>query len=402
MISVDELKKKATARYTDFLRSYYSDSLSSFFPLVIPCNKGSPHDDLGKRSQELKALYEASKNNGKKSYAYESELVSTRMGVQTVITKIFFEDQEDFLTFINKKKEFGLLQKVGEILLGNLHSSFSEKDIKDWLVRHQEKVCSPAVEGGIDSFWNTICLCVNWLYENPQSNLYLRSVPLEVHSKFIENNQSLIHSLLTSEKITKERTFIKQHGLADKPSFIRFRLLDRLELAEGFKPTEMILTAEDFKKLPLARFLKDITRIIVIENEMVYLSFPKVKNTICVWGHGFTAGQFKSFAWLDKYELFYFGDLDEHGYDILSIFRAAFPKTRSFCMDMKTFKEFDRFRVKGESLKGPAPSNLTDEELLVFGELKKNGERNRLEQERISQQWIMKQGQIAFNEALLG
>lgn len=57
-------------------------------------------------------------------------------------------------------------------------------------------------------------------------------------------------------------------------------------------------------------------------------------------------------------------------------------------MDMSTFKEFDKFRLKGEVLKGNIPANLTEEEMNVFSELRKDEKRNRLEQERISNNWI--------------
>jgi hypothetical protein len=123
---------------------------------------------------------------------------------------------------------------------------------------------------------------------------------------------------------------------------------------------------------------------------MVYLTFPRIKNSICIWGHGFTASQFNRFSWLNEYNLYYFGDLDEHGYAILSIFRSSFPRTESFCMDIQTFMEFDKFRIKGEILKGNEPTNLTEKEMNVFNELKKDEKRNRLEQERIAQTWIIK------------
>ena len=67
MITVDEIKKKALAKYSDFLLSFYNDTLSEFFPFIIPCNKGNPNDDFEKRSEELKLIHQNSKNNGKKS-----------------------------------------------------------------------------------------------------------------------------------------------------------------------------------------------------------------------------------------------------------------------------------------------------------------------------------------------
>lgn len=388
MISVNELKKKSLAKYADFLSWYFFNNDKNMFPLVIPCNKGNPYDDLEQRELELKEIHQYSKNNGKHSYRYETDTVSTKNGIQTVITKILFENKEDYLSFINKKKDFELLEKVSKIILNNLHTSFSETNIKTWIVKNHEKVISANIEENTDSYWKNICLCANWFYQNPDSKLYLRTIPLQVHSKFIENNQAFIHSLCSVEKITKENSFIKQHGLKEKPDFVRFRFLEKFEIIEGFVPNEMQLSSEDFKHLYSAKILKTIENIFIIENEMVYITFPSIQNSLCIWGHGFSSGGFNKYEWLKKYRLFYFGDLDEHGYQILSFFRYSFPNVKSFCMDMNTLNEFNNFRVKGESLKGGIPDNLTVEELKVFTELSNDKEHNRLEQERISHQWI--------------
>lgn len=390
MITVAELKKRASLRYTDFLKQYYENQCKDYFPLVIPCNKGNPNDDFEKRIQELQAIHHDSKKNGKKSYTYDTEVTSCKSGKQTIIKQIYFENQLDFLSFIGKKNDFEVLGQVAQILFSCLHTSFNVDEIKEWLIKNHDKASNKNVEGGVTTFWKNICLCVNWLWENPNSNLYQRTIPLEVHSKFIEMNQALIHSLITKEKLTREKSFVRQHGLSDKPEFIRFRFLDSCTLCSGFSPTEMYITVDDFSKLSSAEFMKKITSIYVIENEMVYLTFPRVENAMCIWGHGFTAGFFNRFNWLQAYQLYYFGDLDEHGYLILSIFRESFPQTQSICMDMETLKAFDTFRVQGEKIKGDIPTNLTEEELTVFLELKKDSARNRLEQERVTQSWIEK------------
>ena len=391
MITVEELKKKALQRYPDFIDNYCNQTLDTFFPLVIPCNKGNPNDDFEKRSRELKEIHEHSKNNGKKSYIYETSEVSSRTaGKQTVITKIYFDDISDYLVFINKKAAFEVLEQAVSIINDNLRTNLSKDEITSWIIKNNEKLSDKTVEDGIDTYWKNICLCANWLFKNPRSNLYIRTIPLEVHSKFIENNQTIIHTLISSEKITKENSFIKQHGLSEKPNHICFRFLDTTEISKNFAPKELIITSEDFTNLEKTDFMKNIKSIFIVENEMIYLSFPEIKNAICIWGHGFTAGHFKQFSWLNNFQLYYFGDLDEHGYEILSIFRTAFPGTKSICMNIDTLNKFDRFRVAGEVLTGGyIPEKLNEDELLVFNVLRKDKKRNRLEQERISQGWII-------------
>lgn len=74
---------------------------------------------------------------------------------------------------------------------------------------------------------------------------------------------------------------------------------------------------------------------------------------------------------------------------ILSDFRKYFLDTKSFCMDKNTLDSFDSFRREGKTLPGETvPENLTEEEKAVFAELRADQKRNRLEQERISLEYL--------------
>jgi hypothetical protein len=44
--------------------------------------------------------------------------------------------------------------------------------------------------------WQYILLCVEYFLQNTRSNLYLRELPIEVSSKFIENNKKILESIL--------------------------------------------------------------------------------------------------------------------------------------------------------------------------------------------------------------
>jgi hypothetical protein len=59
-------------------------------------------------------------------------------------------------------------------------------------------------------------------------------------------------------------------------------------------------------------------------------------------------------------------------------------------MDRETLTAFDEFRVKGKTLAGNSvPERLTEEERAVFLELRPAPDRNRLEQERVSVEFIV-------------
>lgn len=148
----------------------------------------------------------------------------------------------------------------------------------------------------------------------------------------------------------------------------------------------------DFSKLDES-FLHKIKNIFIVENEMVYLTFPRYKDSICIWGQGYKVNILNGIDWFKSKGLYYFGDLDEHGFDILSTYRRYYPQIQSFCMDNKILEEYRQFLVNGKKLENERiPENLTEAEKECFMILRGvKSEKNRLEQERISVAYITKQ-----------
>lgn len=391
MITVSEIRQKAAKKYADFLRykinCYFNcktDDDEIFFPLFIKADRGKANTDLTQYGKDVKPLIEKSKNSAGRGFSLEFEEVNTRNnGRQQQIKHIFFETEEDYLFFVEKQAETENLTGA----LKTLHERIFllPQDLHNWALKHTNELVSCYSDE--TDFWENISLCANWLNENRTSNLYIREISLPVHTKFIETYKSLIHSFFPSGSASN---FEELHGLRQKPYLVRFRTLDENPLVFGNIPiTELSLSLQDFIQLETAEFLKNIQTVLIIENEMVYLTFPQMKNTLCVWGHGFTVTLLKQCGWICKKEILYFGDLDEHGFQILSDFRNFFSQTKSFCMDMQTLQEFDCFRCKGKVLSGNAvPQHLTKDEQIVFEELRHNAEKNRLEQERVSVEFI--------------
>lgn len=413
MITPAEIQKKAERKFSDFLKWKASQILLSdendFFPLEIKSDKGKTSGNLSEREKEISALIEKSKNKTGRGWELLFEEVKTKSnGTQSAIKSIRFSSEEDFLSAVKKRAETKNFENALEVLKSGLRfenqASRSEK-LFDWATHHFSDLTSSHEK----DFWHNICLCVNFLVQNPETQKYIRELPLQVHTKFIENNKSLIHSLTeichpekqnchsefiseSVETTQSKLSFEKLHGLKEKPVLVRFRALsDDAPLFFGsLSVSEILLPLEDFALLPKSGALSSIKKIFVVENEMVYLTFPKVKNALCVWGHGFTAVELKNAAWLSDFELYYFGDLDEHGFLILSDFRKYFPRAVSFCMNFETLNQFGEFRVEGKTLAGNSiPENLTEDETQVFLELRKDKIKNRLEQERISNEWIL-------------
>lgn len=389
MITVEEIKRKALNKYHQFLiqriehQIYPEKEQIPFFPLVIRSDKGSAADDFSSRTKELAALHANSKTVLKKGYSLDVKEINTRLNArQTVIDKIYFETEDDYLACISKKSE---TQRVKDAL-----SSFIQKpvlqpdDLYAWAVASIDDL----KQEHESDFWENIILCAAWLQTHPHSSLYIREIPLPLHTKFIENNERIIHRILSSERLI---SFEEQHGLRTKPVLIHFRSLSKKSpLRIGSQNISgIVLPLEDFYNLPQTGLLSDIQQIIIIENEIVYLTFPELAHTLCIWGAGYEVAMLASCTFLNNYELYYFGDLDEHGFDILSLYRSLFPKTKSFCMDEATLAYFGGYRVPGKVLmQGKIPEFLTLQERAVFMELRSLPEKGRLEQERIPNQYI--------------
>lgn len=392
MINPEEIKIKAKNKYKDFLR--YKVDLSctfpveDFFPLIIKADKGKVNDDLLTRQKELQLLINKSKNKTSSGYKLDLETVNSRKnGEQTEVSRIYFENENDYLSFINEKKSYKLFyDAVYQIKNSNLLSA--EKFV-EWAKSHLNDLYA---EPESSHFWSDICLCADWLNKNQDSNIYIREISLPVHTKFIEQNKKIIKSL--TEKADSEYEFEATFGLKIKPDFVRFRSLSDniiLPFSESML-NECQILLDDFSKLDES-FLHKIKNIFIVENEMVYLTFPRYKDSICIWGQGYKVNILNGIDWFKSKGLYYFGDLDEHGFDILSTYRRYYPQIQSFCMDNKILEEYRQFLVNGKKLENERiPENLTEAEKECFMILRGvKSEKNRLEQERISVAYITKQ-----------
>ncbi len=144
----------------------------------------------------------------------------------------------------------------------------------------------------------------------------------------------------------------------------------------------------DDMSLPLSRFaILDLAcrQVIVTENKINGLAFPPLADSLVVFGLGYGIGLLAGVPWLNTVGLHYWGDIDTHGFAILSRLRAVFPRTRSFLMDEATLeRNRDLWGCEQEPCLDEL-DHLTAEEQAVYDGLRANthGRNLRLEQERI-------------------
>lgn len=370
MITVSEIKKKANALYKEYLQSVVKAD-QSFFPKQIRSNK-KPSEDFVLMKKELDEVISCSTDRKSYGYSIHYETVNTRRhGLQDFPRAITFESEENYLRFIGKEKEVILFKKnVSQII-----SNFPQ--LLGWCENNPFSIIANSEK------WNDILKVCRYFISNPNSNLYIRQLPIEIHTKFIEENKAIIQSLLNiliadSIQDPNEPIFEKRFRLKYKPNQIRIRILDRDIANKYFSGlTDIAVTEEEFVKLDFPCY-----KVYITENEMNFLALPIIEDAIAIWGKGFAINSLKKTVWLNSKEIFYWGDMDIHGFQILSQLRGYFPYTKSIMMDINTYNEFKDMSVENVVSNPPVLSNLNEKETELYEFLKANG--RRLEQEKIT------------------
>lgn len=261
--------------------------------------------------------------------------------------------------------------------------------LEAWLLRYPQRVIE---QHGVWSELLTVC---QYFLAHPRPQLYIRELPIGVHTKFIEQRRGIVRELLEQllpiDAIMVEAiTFEQRFGLREKEPPVRVRLLDaQLSKRYGLSLTELSVPAAQFAALDLLRG----QRCIVTENEMTFLTLPPQRDTFALFGGGFMVSNLASIPWLTECPILYWGDLDAQGFQILARLRSHFPHVTSIMMDQATLSTFGEYCVESTPCTIQHLPHLTPEEHALFVYLAENC--LRLEQERISHAYALRQLQAA-------
>ncbi|RXP60872.1 hypothetical protein EC396_04250 [Lutibacter sp. HS1-25] len=377
MITPQEIKKKAEKKYIFFLQSLVINN--TYEKLVIRGDKKYTKSSLPEFEKEIQLIISQSKEKKGFGYTLDFQQVKTKhLGTQDLPTSIYFDTEKDFLKFLGKEIEVKLFNES----IIKITKVFPE--LKEWIINNPIKVIQNTVE------WGSILKVCLYFKQNPKPNLYIRELPINVHTKFIERNQSVIKDLLDiliSEYNNKEeKQFEKRFNLKYAEPQIRFEILDKEVSQKFFSGIDDIsIPMSEFETLDLP-----IERVIVFENKTTFytaLTLPKMDKAIALFGSGFSVSNLKNVYWFKHKELLYWGDIDVQGFEILSQFRSYFPQTKSILMDKPTFDKFFE-NDSGTPTNISVQLNLTDEEQQLYDILKTNNWR--LEQEKIPFDYVNK------------
>lgn len=243
--------------------------------------------------------------------------------------------------------------------------------------------------------WCRLLDIVAWLLNHPRPGVYLRQVDIPgVHSKFIESYRGvlieLLDAVLPAESIDPTAVgvsqFAQRYGFLDKPVRIRFRILDAEHaLLPGNLLQDITLDAESFARLDAS-----VSRVFITENEINFLAFPQVEDSLVIFGAGYGFEMFRKAEWLSRCSMHYWGDIDTHGFAILNQLRSQLDHVESFLMDRNTLLAFETLWGEEEKQTVRDLPRLTPEESALYDDLRDNLMRKnlRLEQEAIGYGWV--------------
>jgi hypothetical protein len=353
----------------------------ALFPLRLSL-KSPSSTDITDRFNEVRAW--AAELAATDSLRVEwQELRHRVQGTQKLPASVWVETVENALTWLGKHRDWNrFLTQVAA-------TRQTHPDLLPWLEKRPMQALALFVE------WPRLLSVVTWLVEHPRPGIYLRQVDLPgVHSKFIEAHRNVLAELLDlalpGDAVDISKTGISQfsarYGFLEKPTRIRFRVLDP---AIWVVPTsgcpDVTLDADSFDRLKLA-----VKRVFITENETNFLTFPQVGDAIVIFGAGYGWDALAGSHWLKNCSIYYWGDIDTHGFGILDQLRSHFDHVVSLLMDRKTLDAHAAvWGIEDKPLRVDL-HRLTQEERALYDDLRDNRIRAglRLEQEHIGFHWL--------------
>lgn len=235
------------------------------------------------------------------------------------------------------------------------------------------------------SVWEQILTTVRWIVDHDHSDLDVRHLEVPgVDTKFVERHRKVLRQLLDrlipADLIDPtSNTFAGRYGFRARPTYVRFRLLAPVP------QFPQVITELELRVDELARLELPVTTVFIVENQATYLAFPDVPDAIVVFGGGYAVTVLEGVPWLTQRDIVYWGDLDTHGFAILSRLRERVPTAGSVLMDRKTLLEHREQFVVEPNPTDAVFDSLTPEEHELYRDLIEDryGPSIRLEQERI-------------------
>ncbi|MBN2434114.1 MAG: hypothetical protein JXK07_02465 [Spirochaetes bacterium] len=309
------------------------------------------------------------------------EKANRQIGKNSIPSALLFHDIDTIVQFISKKNELRFFKETTSLLIDRLPV------IKKWIIKKPLLLTNP------DIGWKQCVSLLEWILKNPQPSIYTRQIPVpDIDSKFIEKHRRLLLDMYLSliepgdnYDSYEKKSFEDFLGFKKKPILVRLRFLDSDLFING-------LSGISVRHDELDRLDLNPDNVFVVENDINALSFPIVKKSLVIFGRGYGFSYLKQVRWLERANIWYWGDIDTHGFIILDQFKKIFPNSRSLMMDYQTLMRFrNKWVREPKPNKGASLNLLSKDEKKIYELLSSDlyGVNMRLEQEFVDYTYVV-------------
>lgn len=363
-------------------RRWEDGSLLRDYVLDLPCPvleiplRGPAVGDIGARLAQVRQWQESLISGGLGGRAYE--IVSRDIGGR-LIGRTSIPDRAVLTTYPQYWRLLGVQGDIAALDAVIAQTSARNATLLTWVARR------PLIAITLADDWARILGALEWLATESGRGRYLREIgAVDVDTKFIERHQrvlgDLLDALASAVVRSPGRTFAARYGFREPERLVQLRLDPALAALPG-EIDEVALPVRHAASLAVAP-----AHVLVVENQVTFLSVPIPKRGLLVWGHGFDALRLSSLPWFrDAERVSYWGDIDTHGFAILAGLRSNVPAVRSVLMDRSTLVAHQhRWVVEPKPTRADL-GHLDSAERRLYLDLVEGtfGSQVRLEQERI-------------------
>jgi hypothetical protein len=298
-----------------------------------------------------------------------------KFGKQEIPQRFVITNVNDYLTEIDQLKLFLKVKSKAKYLI-SCHPKLISVIGKHW-----NYLCSES-----DADIHIMCNVLTWFIKNNNSSLYERQIPIKgLHTKWLEKRRKTVKGLLKELLSSDKDDYYSLTGIKRKPHRIRIRILcsDLRNKVGGLCDIESSLT--EISQLSISP-----KRVVIMENLITGLSLKDMKSTVVIFRLGYSVREVAKLNWIKSVkELYYWGDLDTNGMNMLGLLRTKLPVI-SILMDRETLDQNTDFLSVEKDIKQINPDfQFTHSEKAIYEHLIQLSNKelpNRLEQEFIP--WI--------------
>jgi len=385
MISPQEVHDRARKLWSSgrALRAWLG--AEPLFPYSVPFRKPTAGEWLENFAQlraDIDRLEAASRARRGAGYAVIfRETAHQKLGRVRTPERVVFESVEDLAACAGESEALRRFQALAHELQAR------EPQLADWLAAR------PLEALAHESVMPQLLAVVTYFRAHPRPMRYARELGIPgVDSKFIEAHRGLLgdwlERLLPAAAVDRsvrglsDGGFERRFGLRCEEPLMRLRWLDPSQALGGHVTDATVPLSQ------LASYNPRADRVFVTENKVNFLTLPDAERALVLFGGGYAIELLAAVPWLRGLAVHYWGDIDTHGFAILSQLRNHLPHVRSFLMDRDTLVRHRE--VWGEELRERRCvrdlPQLDAQEQSLYDDLRADriAERLRLEQERVA------------------